>query len=196
VIAGAHAVGRDELEVLANARRRLLDLLGVDLAQLLLREQTRLDALGEVDLLLGVEEGDPADVGQVDTDQVGRGDLVVPGVDDVVLVDGVVAGRGGGFAGRRGAGRVGADLDAALADQPQDTLGLGRTDTRLVEGAANLTECQLTLLRRGVEKILDGAGQSAVRRGAGDRGGARDCSSPPRASKVEVESWSMVLRSS
>src|SRR3712207_7818591 len=61
VVLCALAVLGDPLELAADLGVQLVA--GVDL---LLGEQARLDALGELDLLLGVEEGDLADLLEVD----------------------------------------------------------------------------------------------------------------------------------
>ena len=68
VILGPASVGRDPLQIQAHALVELLA--GV---QEFLGEQAGLDALGELDLLLGVEEGDLADLLEVVLDRVGRG---------------------------------------------------------------------------------------------------------------------------
>src|SRR6476646_9937637 len=68
MVLGPAAVLGDDLQLAAEARVELL--VGVDL---LLREQTGLDALGELDLLLGVEQRDLADLLEVVLDRVGSG---------------------------------------------------------------------------------------------------------------------------
>ena len=125
VVAGAGAVGADGLQVATQLDRDLRDLLGVRLADLLLRVEAGLDPLGELDLLLGGEQCDSADVGEVDADEVGRRDLVVPVVVGLFGFD--------DLSDRCGAGGVGADRDAAAADGRDDALGLGGADARLVK---------------------------------------------------------------
>ena len=86
----AQAVGRQPVVVLACLLGEL-ELADVGKAQLLRREQAGLDPLGQLDLLLGVEQGDAADLLEVGADEVGRGaGGVLLGDDDllvVVLVD-------------------------------------------------------------------------------------------------------------
>jgi hypothetical protein len=72
VVLGALAVADDPVEVAAHLRGELLALL-LDLAQPLGAVEAGLDALGEVDLLLGVEQRDLADLLEVGADGVGRG---------------------------------------------------------------------------------------------------------------------------
>ena len=173
MVAGPHAIGGDPLQVTAQLGRDLLGLLGVRGTDLLRSEQAGLDALGQVDFLLGVEQRDLADVGQVDPDEVGGRDLLVPGavVDEVVLDDQV---------GRWGSARgIGADGDAALVDEADDALGLGRTNAGLVEGLTDLGESDSTLLAGLLEEVLDRRGQAGVTGSAGNRGSAHEGSSPP-----------------
>src|SRR3954469_12693006 len=72
VVLGALAVADDPVEVAPHLRRDLLALL-LDLAQPLRAVETGLDPLGEVDLLLGVEQRDLADLLEVGADGVGGG---------------------------------------------------------------------------------------------------------------------------
>ena len=68
MVLGATPVTRDPLELAAGLGLEL----GIRRAQALFGEQARLDALGEVDLLLGVQQGDLADLLEVVLDRVGR----------------------------------------------------------------------------------------------------------------------------
>ena len=93
VLLGPAAVGRQRLQVPALGRGELLAGVGEQVVGV----EAGLDPLGQLDLLLGVEQGDLADLVEVDPDQVGgqrRGLLVQVGQDLVV--------RGG----RVGTGRV------------------------------------------------------------------------------------------
>lgn len=75
VVLGAAAVLGDDLQLALELRREL-----VGVGELVLGEQAGLDALGELDLLLGVEQRDLTDLLQVVLDGVGggagRGDLL------------------------------------------------------------------------------------------------------------------------
>ena len=75
VVLGAAAVLGDDLQLALELRGEL-----VGVRQLVLGEQAGLDALGELDLLLGVEQRDLADLLEVVLDRVGggtgRGDLL------------------------------------------------------------------------------------------------------------------------
>lgn len=88
----AHAaVLGDDLQLALELRGEL-----VGVRQLVLGEETRLDALGELDLLLGVEEGNLADLLQIVLDRVGGGGdgdllrrcvvLVVVGEDEALVL--------------------------------------------------------------------------------------------------------------
>src|SRR5690606_12871263 len=68
VVLGAAAVLGDDLQLALQLGRQL-----VGVGQLVLGEQARLDALGEFDLLLGVEQRDLADLLEVVLDRVGGG---------------------------------------------------------------------------------------------------------------------------
>lgn len=75
MVLGAAAVLGDDLQLALELRRQL-----VGVGELVLGEQAGLDALGELDLLLGVEQRDLTDLLQVVLDGVGggtgRGDLL------------------------------------------------------------------------------------------------------------------------
>ena len=83
---GAVAVADDLGQVALDRRRELEALLG-DLAQLLAAEQAGLDALGEVDLLDGGQQRDPADLAEVGLDQVDAGRRLVERERLVLLGD-------------------------------------------------------------------------------------------------------------
>src|SRR3954447_6942245 len=129
VVLGPLAVADDPVEVAAHLRGELLALL-LDLAQPLGGVEPGLDPLGEVDLLLRVEQRDLADLLEVGADRVGRGGElgVLAGLPQrlgLLLV--VPLEVGGGLfllAGGRG--------DLAVGGAVDDTVGAG--DDRLVEG--------------------------------------------------------------
>jgi hypothetical protein len=86
VVLGAQPVGGEPVVVLAGLLGEL-ELADIGQPQLLGGEQAGLDALGELDLLLGVEQRDSADLLEVGPDQVGgRPGGVLLGDDDLVLV--------------------------------------------------------------------------------------------------------------
>ena len=87
VLLGPAAVGGQRLQVAALGRGQL----GGRVAEQVVGVETGLDALGQLDLLLGVEQGDLADLVEVDPDQVGgqrRALLVQVGEPLVDLLDG------------------------------------------------------------------------------------------------------------
>ncbi len=92
MVLGPAAVLGDDLQLALELRREL-----VGVRQLVLGEETGLDALGQLDLLLGVEEGNLADLLQVVLDRVGGGAgdgdllgrrvvLVVVGEDEALVL--------------------------------------------------------------------------------------------------------------
>src|SRR5699024_7130229 len=146
-----------------------IDLLGG--GQLLLREETGLDPLGELDLLLRVEEGHLADLLEVVLDRVGGGaggdDLLGGGVGLVVLADreaGLLVGLALGLL----------LLDGGLVEElVLALLGLLRRRRRRVgRGALRSGLLRGCLLRRGhLLRRGGGGGSGGLRRGR-LRGGA------------------------
>ncbi len=178
----------DKLQVTAEVRRQVR--LGV---QLVLGEQARLNALGEVDLLLGGEQAGPADGLQVRVNRVAHrrrlvvqvgaiaehrrlslklGQVVVADVS-VLVVPGTLPGGGS----RRGG--LGRGLGAALARRG----GLGRRGTSHDRGLGNSdfrhSDIRHSDLRNvGLGRLRDRGGLARLRgrgrgRGRGGRGSHR-----------------------
>ncbi len=150
-------------------------LLGV---QLVLGEQAGLDALGEVNLLLGSQQLTPADRLQVRVDRVAHdGGLVVQvrlrnagrglpdraisqfgqlGVNICELSVGGTSGRSGqaGRCGRRGVGWLVAQLDASLGELADDGTGFRRGNSRLVKGIAKFGQGQKALATAALDQLV------------------------------------------
>src|SRR3954453_18015745 len=157
-------VALDQVELAADGLGEL-ELAEVGLAQLLGGEQAGLDPLRELDLLLGVEQRDPADLLEVGADRVGRGGElgVLAGLPQrlgLLLV--VPLEVGGGLfllAGGRG--------DLAVSGAFDHAVGAG--DDRLVEGEP------LGRGARGGGRVGDGGEDSALGAGGGGDGGLAAC---------------------
>ena len=129
--------------------------------ELLLGEEAGLDPLGELDLLLGVEEGDLADLLEVVLDRVGGGaggdDLLGRGVVLVVLADDEAGGLLDLLAllGGRGLGVVVGRLGVAVVDDRDD---------RASASAARSTSSAVTLDVVPSTTVAGGTSAAAWRR--------------------------------
>src|SRR3954463_10438039 len=138
VVLGPLAVADDPVEVAAHLRGELLALL-LDLAQPLGGVEPGLDPLGEVDLLLRVEQRHLADLLEVGADRVGRGgELGVlaglpQGLGLLLVVPLEVAALGGPALGGPPAARVGAGHDR-LVELETFAAGVDHGDGRAVTG--------------------------------------------------------------